>query len=429
MAEAGATDAPEAKLFRLLFEERRPEVSISGAAGTGKTTLVKRLFTSGSSIQLVAPTAAAARRLAHVTGKHASTIHSAIYTPPEEDEIGRLHWPEPRPFDEEARLVVVDEASMINSELADDIRQAARGKQIIWVGDGNQLPPVDGFPGVNLQQPDVHLTKVWRSSGNLAKFAEDILATTTPPQLSQLLQHAHTRYPGVHRLDNTEWTPGKWRAAVTRHGATVMLITWTNEVRHTINAQCRETLGYPGTTLVPGREELLIRANHPGLALVNGERLVLESSIDEQDPDCPDSLLYCRLVNLDTGRRVACYLSPMDFGADRREFREHRREESTAWYYRLLGDHGFRNPKWLGEVDKYRAAPPPRGQLIGPAAWTAHAHFAYCLTCHSAQGSEADVVGVLWSDWYQLKRNFEEAKSWLYTAVTRARQGVALWLW
>lgn len=422
-------EEPDSKMLRLLLEVRKPEISISGAAGTGKTTLVKRVLATGLPVQLVAPTAAAARRLAQVTGRHASTIHSAIYTPPEEDEAGILYWPEPRPFDEEVRVVVVDESSMINHELAGHIRVAAAGKQIVWVGDGNQLPPVEGFPGVDLQQPDVLLTKVWRSSGCLAKFAADLLATKSAPELSQLLQNAHRTYSGVHRLDGTDWTPGVWRAAVKKQGASVMLITWTNDVRHAMNAQCREAAGYSPTELVPGHEELVMRSNQPGLGLVNGERLTLEAVIDQDDPDCPASLLYSRLVSPDTGRTVTCYLAPADFAADRREFREHRREESTAWYYRLLGEHKLQNPRWRNEVDKYRAAPPPRGQLIGPAASTAHAHFAYCLTCHSAQGSEADVVGVVWADWYQMKRNFEEAKSWLYTAVTRARQGVVLWLW
>jgi exodeoxyribonuclease-5 len=43
--------------------------------------------------------------------------------------------------------------------------------------------------------------------------------------------------------------------------------------------------------------------------------------------------------------------------------------------------------------------------------------FAYAITCHKAQGSEYDFVIV-----YDESHIFENAKEWLYTAITRAKK-------
>src|SRR5690606_16014373 len=47
--------------------------------------------------------------------------------------------------------------------------------------------------------------------------------------------------------------------------------------------------------------------------------------------------------------------------------------------------------------------------------------FAYALTCHKAQGSQWDSVVI-----FDQSHIFEDAKSWLYTAVTRAAEKVTV---
>jgi len=45
------------------------------------------------------------------------------------------------------------------------------------------------------------------------------------------------------------------------------------------------------------------------------------------------------------------------------------------------------------------------------------------------QGSEADVVGILWGEWPYFKGDrLEEARAWWYTCVTRARRSLVLFL-
>lgn len=53
-------------------------------------------------------------------------------------------------------------------------------------------------------------------------------------------------------------------------------------------------------------------------------------------------------------------------------------------------------------------------------------HYGFAITAHVSQGSEADEVGVHWTP-HSHRRNFEDARSWLYTAVTRARNWLGIW--
>lgn len=115
---------------------------VTGGAGTGKTTVIKTLLRCyrkvSNSILLVAPTGKASRRLAEKADKNASTIHRALRIDPDEEYV---FFNEENPL--EHTLIVVDESSMINTELMYDLLNAVRPtSKIIFVGDDNQLEPV-----------------------------------------------------------------------------------------------------------------------------------------------------------------------------------------------------------------------------------------------------------------------------------------------
>ncbi len=115
---------------------------ITGGPGTGKTTLVRGiveiLARKGRSIRLAAPTGRAAKRLGEATGRAASTLHRLLELDPASGTFTRR--PD-RPL--EADLVIVDEASMIDTVLASHLVAALPDRaQLVLVGDVDQLPSV-----------------------------------------------------------------------------------------------------------------------------------------------------------------------------------------------------------------------------------------------------------------------------------------------
>lgn len=117
-------------------------VIISGAPGTGKTFLLKRVISSfpERNILLVAPTGKAAKRMQEQTGLPASTIHRALEPIPESG-LKLFARNEDNPL--EASIIVVDESSMLDNWLTARLLEAASAEaRFIFVGDTNQLPSV-----------------------------------------------------------------------------------------------------------------------------------------------------------------------------------------------------------------------------------------------------------------------------------------------
>lgn len=130
---------------------RRPLSVLSGAAGTGKTTVVKAVIDAieqahgrGTSFQLLAPTGKAADRLRKRTGKKASTIHSFLA------EKGWLNdnltfKPGGGQLEEGITTYIIDESSMLDLPLLATLFRAIKWnsvQRLIFVGDPNQLPPI-----------------------------------------------------------------------------------------------------------------------------------------------------------------------------------------------------------------------------------------------------------------------------------------------
>lgn len=170
-AEAGITYAPQqAESFQLL---RHSGVAIvTGGPGTGKTTCIngiikayQKLCPEGK-IRLCAPTGRAAQRMTESTGMESVTIHRLLEYRPYGNQI--MHKDESNPID--ADMIVIDEVSMLDIELASIFFSAVRsGSLVLLVGDINQLPSVG--PGnvlhdlIDAELPTVRLSVVYRQAG------------------------------------------------------------------------------------------------------------------------------------------------------------------------------------------------------------------------------------------------------------------------
>ena len=131
----------------------KPVCVISGAAGTGKTTILKAVIKSiekahgiGTGIILLAPTGKASERIKEKTQRKASTIHSFLAGP------DRLWLNDNFTFKRKGGKVsdtittlIVDECSMIDLSLFATLFRSINWnsvQRLILVGDPNQLPPI-----------------------------------------------------------------------------------------------------------------------------------------------------------------------------------------------------------------------------------------------------------------------------------------------
>ena len=136
----GLTLAPEqAAATRMALTT--PVSLLTGGPGTGKTHTLRAVLTlarvKGLRCVLAAPTGRAAKRMEEATGLRAGTLHRVLELRPG----GKAGRGLDRPLD--ADLVVVDETSMLDALLANQLVKAvAPGTHLLLVGDPDQLPSV-----------------------------------------------------------------------------------------------------------------------------------------------------------------------------------------------------------------------------------------------------------------------------------------------
>lgn len=142
---------------------------LTGGPGTGKTTtlrtMVQMFEAMGKRVALASPTGRAAQRLSEVTDREAKTIHRLLEFDPSQMGFKRN---EENPL--EAEVIIIDESSMIDIVLANNLLKAVAPKsQLILVGDVDQLPSVG--PGTVLRDlinsgvvPVARLTQIFRQA-------------------------------------------------------------------------------------------------------------------------------------------------------------------------------------------------------------------------------------------------------------------------
>lgn len=161
---------------------------LTGGPGTGKSrtvdAVVRLVSARGKRVALAAPTGRAAKRLEELAGAPASTLHRLLGAQGTSGEFARGSlWPL------DAEVVVVDEVSMLDAELAAALVDAcADGTHLLLVGDPAQLPSIgagrvlgDLVDSALLPRSDLLTLYRQAEGGTIARLAAAVRAGDLPP--------------------------------------------------------------------------------------------------------------------------------------------------------------------------------------------------------------------------------------------------------
>lgn len=129
--------------------------TLEGRAGSGKSTIAKEIIKEfrnkhpNFNVAVSAPTHKAKKVISNFTGIEGETIQSLLGLMPNTEladfDINKPEFAmKKKPTIESYKLIVIDEASMINSGLWDMLKTQARrfNTRLLCLGDSSQLPPV-----------------------------------------------------------------------------------------------------------------------------------------------------------------------------------------------------------------------------------------------------------------------------------------------
>jgi exodeoxyribonuclease V alpha subunit len=338
---------------------------ITGGPGVGKTTclraLVELLEGSEAVVALASPTGRAAKRLAELTGRPASTLHRLLDFDP---FTGRCLRNEGNRLPVDA--VIVDEASMLDLWLAHELLQALPdAARLILVGDADQLPPVG---------PGNVLVDIIRSGRIPVSRLSEVFRQA---QESLIITNAHR----VNSGQMPELVP--WR----KQDGKDCLFIWEKDQAGIAQMVCRlASEALPGLGYRPEQIQV-ITPMHKGQIGTSSLNRSLQAVLNPRARTQPG-----RLHEQD---RVMQIVNNYEKGV-------------------FNGDIGYVN--YVSRTDGgVQVQFPEQAVTYGPDELE-QLQLAYALTAHKSQGSEypATIILVHPSHFVMLQRNL------LYTALTRA---------
>jgi exodeoxyribonuclease-5 len=352
----------------------RPQLfRLFGYAGTGKTTLARHFAEHvDGQVQFAAFTGKAAQVLRSKGATNARTIHSLIYRPRGEEAVAdettgktsinptfSLNRQSPI---SRAKLVVIDECSMVDEQLGRDLMSF--GTPILVLGDPAQLPPISGGGFFTEHEPDHLLTEIHRQARDnpIIRLALDV-------------------------REGREFMAGDYGDAqvIGKEDVTQDLVldadqvlVGTNRTRRRYNMRLRELKGFSANYPQAG-DKLVCLRNDPAKGLLNGSLWKVMTSSRETVKPGINLLVSPEEDDPDRGISKIKLLKAAFENPD----------EEIPWQQK----------KRFDDFD-----------------------YGYALTVHKAQGSQWDNV-VLFDESFAFK---ETRQRWLYTAITRAAKQLTI---
>ncbi|MET0907146.1 MAG: ATP-dependent RecD-like DNA helicase [Tardiphaga sp.] len=225
-----------------------------GYAGTGKTTLVKHIAEGVDGKVLFAAFTGKAACVMRSKGCYsASTIHSLIYKARESgEETPSFELWNDAPASK-AKLIIIDECSMVDAELARDLMSF--GVPLLVLGDPAQLPPIHGGGFFTDAKPDAMLTEVHRQAQDdpIVRLSMEIRAGNPLTQG----QYGETQVVRRDALDPQRVLDAD------------QVLVGRNVTRRAYNARLRERRGFSDALPMAG-DKLVCLRNNRRKGLFNG---------------------------------------------------------------------------------------------------------------------------------------------------------------
>ena len=380
-------------------------ITLGGYAGTGKSTLIARFRKALEKVSsrkdrgkdkklkvaFCAYTGKATRvlkgklREEGTLGKNdtISTIHGLIYSPIENNRGEIVGWEKKENIDTD--LIIVDEASMVDSEIWRDLRSF--GVRIVAVGDHGQLPPIGGSVahGFNLmEKPMLKLEKIHRQSANNPIIKLSIYAR----ERGAIPVGEYGK--NIEKLPKASPETGeRVSELLANYSPDMLVLCGFNHTRVKLNKHIRGALGFE-LPAPEARDRVICLRNNHEKQVYNGMLGTIHAIATPK-----------QLEKLDGEEAQKWYDVKIDMDGEDQQYQ------------------GLIFAPQFGATDPYNFTKDRRLTLIGDLF-----DFGYALTVHKAQGSQAKRV-VLFEE--RFSRMTDEAWSrWLYTAVTRAEEELVI---
>jgi exodeoxyribonuclease-5 len=371
-----------------------PVMVLTGPAGTGKTTLTRefsrRVASLGWKTKFLAPTGKAAVRISEVTGEPASTIHSALYRSVLEGKSGQLVFANPRPPCLPKTVLIIDEASMIDTSLDEEIRaNLPKQSSILYVGDREQIPPVHGSWGPNFDQPTAILTEIHRQAldNPIIQISKNVREGKTLPKGQ--IGNAYFRRAGS-LYDVSQWM-------LDHEKDDCIVLCWTNQTRQALNKIFRRNLGFDKDGIIVPGDRLIVLNNNKRLGKMNGEIGEVTKITPFLETRTPEEEIFVRPP---TSGEIQSFLVELDGGKTR----------------------AFVNPKLLDAPYMLFSDFTKKGGIRTTQSWQwLHMAHGRAITIHKSQGSQyQNVAAVIDKSMRRLaKQDPNQARRLIYTAITR----------
>lgn len=379
---------------------------LSGYAGTGKTFLIDYVVKNvlrlkiGKEAVFVSPTGKAAANLLK-NGTLAGTVHSLIYIREiEVDENGevieqdKIKFIKRESIDENIRLIIIDEASMISEGMLRDL--LSFNVKCLFCGDGAQLPPVDGYCPL-LARPHYTMTEIVRQAAD-----NPIIQVATLARKGEYIPYG--KYGDKVGVISKSLFRGEDRKRLLL--AADQVLCGTNRTRNALNQEIRRYKNIPQDAVLPiAGEKLICTLNNWEKPLDKSEKFHLVNGVIGYADNVEERIDALATMDFRADFMQDSVKVPFDTGI----FVEGR-------YYHGYGNRAVTLANGM-VISEYNVQMLRRFKSVGDEP-VCRFEFAYAITCHKAQGSEFDCVVVFDESW----AFGEEWNRWLYTAITRAKE-------